>query len=121
MLGTNDWDFVAAVYSDCMSWFLGKSLREPSDRDYVIKSSSNNNEGTDTLWLWGADSSSFAVPLISAHNEDKIKQYQSVHLKLRRMYRTNARAKQIMGMIAQSEVQRSRLLESFNQFASVLQ
>jgi len=121
LLGTNDWDFVVAVYSDCMSWFLGKSLREPSDRDYVIKSSSSNTEGTDTLWLWGADSTSFAVPLISARDEDKITQYRSVHLKLRRMYRTNARAKQIVGMIAQSEVQRSRLFDSFNQFASVMQ
>lgn len=119
-LGANEWDFVAAVYSDCMSWFLGKSLRDPSDRDYVIKSNSNNEE-TNPIFLWGTESTSFAVPLISAPDEDKIIQYRNVHLKLRRAYRTNARAKQIVGMITQLEVQRSRLASAFSQFAEVMQ
>ncbi len=31
------WAFISAVYSDAVSWFRGKSLREPSERDYTIK------------------------------------------------------------------------------------
>jgi hypothetical protein len=118
LLGESDWDFVAAVYSDAMSWFLGKSLQEPSERDYVTKPGSGSGEDTEGLWLWGADFTSFAAPLIAVIDDAQAVKYRNVHLRLRRTYRTSNRARQVASMITQLEVQRTRLLSSLSQLAS---
>ena len=47
--------------------------------------------------------------------------FRSHHLKLRRSYRASTKAKDIVGMMTQMEVQRSQLLNVFSQFARLKQ
>jgi len=121
ILKNNDWDFVSAVYSDAMSWYLGKSLQEPSERDYMSKPETENADEIDRIWLWGSGSTVFNFPLLSTANEEEYNRCRGVHIRLRRSYRNSQRARQIASMITQLEVQRSRLISSFSQFASAVQ
>ena len=105
------WEFISAVYSDALSWFLGKSLRDPSERDYILKP----GEKGGTFWLWGEDNTSFAAPLIQVLNENEASAARTLHLKLRRTYRNSDRARQIVSMMTQIEVQRDRLVNTFSQ------
>ncbi len=38
IFASGGWSYISAVYADALSWFRGKYLREPSERDYSIKS-----------------------------------------------------------------------------------
>ena len=110
-LAKGGWEFVSAIYSDALSWFLGKSLRDPAERDYILKP---GGEGG-TLWLWGEDNTSFAAPLIQVLNENEASAARALHLKLRRTYRNSDRARQLVSMMTQVEVQRYRLVNAFSQ------
>jgi hypothetical protein len=110
-LAKGGWEFISAVYSDALSWFLGKSLRDPAEQDYILK----RGEEGGTLWLWGGDNTSFAVPLIQVLNENEASAARALHLKLRRAYRNSDRARQIVSMMTQIEVQRYRLANAFSQ------
>jgi hypothetical protein len=110
------WEFCSAVYVDSLAWFLGKYLREPSDRDYSIKPEGQAEEGQSAFGLYGEPSSPFAGLLIKAPGEKEAADYRALHLKLRRNYRSNDRSRDIVAMITQLQVQRSRLLGAFNQF-----
>ena len=46
-LSKGGWAFISAVYVDDVGWFRGKSLREPSERDYTIKAASGPDGGPD--------------------------------------------------------------------------
>ena len=112
------WAFIAGVYTDALSWFRGKSLQEPSERDYSIKPSDAPDEDTEALYLYGEDSTCFSGPIIPVVDEKEALQLRALHLKLRRTYRNSDRARQLVSMMAQLEVQRSRLLSAFSQFSS---
>ncbi len=114
------WTFISAVYSDTLSWFLGKSLRAPLERDYSIKPSGILDKETETLWLCGEDTTSFAGPLMEAPNEEEALRLRALHLKLRRTYRNSNGPRQVMGMMTQLEVQRDRLLNVLGQFGHPL-
>ncbi|MFH0768223.1 MAG: hypothetical protein V1932_01490, partial [Chloroflexota bacterium] len=121
LLGRDGWGFIAAVYSDAMNWFLGKSLREPSERDYSIKPSGGTGEEPAGFCLWGGETTYFAESLIDAPDEEEALRLRALHLKLRRSYRNSDRARQLVGMMAQLEVQRSRLVDAFSQFGRFTQ
>jgi hypothetical protein len=110
------WIFISAVYADAVSWFRGKSLHDPSERDYIIKPQGVREYGTQALELRGEETTSFAGPIMQASSEEEALRLRSLHLKLRRAYRDNNKAKDIATMITQLEVQRSRLLSFFSQF-----
>ena len=110
-LAKGGWGFVSAIYSDSLSWFLGKSLRDPAEQDYRLKP----GEEGGALWLWGEDNTSFAAPLIQVLNENEALASRALHLKLRRTYRNSERAKQIVSMMTQIEVKRDRLVNAFSQ------
>ena len=120
-LAKDGWQFVSAIYSDALSWFLGKSLRDPAERDYILKP---GEEGR-TLWLWGEDNTSFAAPLLQVLNENEASAARSLHLKLRSTYRNSDRARQLVSMMTQVEIQRDRLVaafgQAFSQFARSIQ
>jgi hypothetical protein len=111
------WEFTSAVYSDAMGWFLGKFLRDPSEKDYTIKPFGSPGEETGALWLWGDEATSFAGPVIQALDEEEALQFRALHLKLRRAYRGSNTSSQVASMITQLEVQRSRLLDILSQFS----
>ncbi|MBI4267013.1 MAG: IPT/TIG domain-containing protein [Chloroflexi bacterium] len=113
------WNYISAVYADAMSWFLGRSLRDPSERDYSIKPRGGDEAGG--LWLFGEDTTAFAGPLIQAADEKEGIRFRTLHLKLRRSYRNNNKAKDLVGMMTQLEVQRSKLLNIFSQFGRLRQ
>ncbi len=113
------WTFISSVYNDATSWFMGKSLRDPSEREYSTKPRADDESGT--VWLWGDDTTSFAGPLIQAADEREALKLRGLHLKLRRNYRNNAKAKDVVGTMTQLEVQRSRLLNVFSQFGRLRQ
>jgi hypothetical protein len=113
-LAKGGWEFISAVYSDALSWFLGKSLRDPVEQDYILK----RGEEGGTLWLWGGDNTSFAAPLIQVLNENEASAARALHLKLRRAYRNSDRARQLVSMMTQIEVQRYRLANAFSQASS---
>jgi len=110
-LAKGGWGFVSAIYSDALTWFQGKSLRDPAERDYILK---HGEEGR-ALWLWGEDNTSFAAPLIQVLNENEASAARALHLKLRRTYRNSDRARQLVSMMTQVEVQRDRLVNAFSQ------
>lgn len=99
-----------------MGWFLGKSLREPSERDYSIEPLGSGEEAG-KLWLWGEEVTSFSGPLLQAADEKEASQLRTLHLKLRRTYRNNEKSRQLVSMITQLEVQRSRLLSVLSQLS----
>jgi hypothetical protein len=113
-LAKGGWEFISAIYSNALSWFLGKSLRDPAEQDYILK----RGEEGGTLWLWGVDNTSFAVPLIQVLNENEASAARALHLKLRRTYRNSDRARQLVSMMTQVEVQRDRLVNAFSQASS---
>jgi hypothetical protein len=108
------WEFISAIYSDTLSWFRGKSLRDPAERDYILKRKGRPIR----LWLCGEDDTSFAGPLMHVHNENESSVVRTLHLKLRRTYRNSDRAKQLASMMTQVEVQRDRLVNAFGQASS---
>lgn len=114
-LARGGWKFISGVYSDAMSWYLGKSLRDPSDRDYATKPLVSG-EDTGALSLWGDETTSFGGPLIQAADEKEASQFRALHLKLRRAYRSSDKARQLVGMMSQLDVQRGRLLSVLSQF-----
>ena len=109
------WAFISAVYSDAVSWFRGKSLHEPSERDYTIKPQGGREYEIKALWLSGEDTTSFAGPIMQASSEEEALRLRSLHLKLRRAYRDNNKARDVASILTQLEVQRSRLLSFFSQ------
>lgn len=115
------WGFISAVYSDAISWFLGKSLREPSERDYTTKAESDPGEEAKALWLCGEDTTSFAGPLIKVADEKEASQLRTLHLRLRRSYRNSNRARDVANTMTQLEVQRSKLLNVLSQFGRLEQ
>jgi hypothetical protein len=106
------WEYISAVYSDAMRWYLGKALRDPSERDYVVKP----GEEAGAVYLWGEDSSGFAEALIRALDEKEATQYRTLHLKLRRTYRNSDTVKMLVDGMTQMAVQRDRLSSAFSQF-----
>jgi hypothetical protein len=110
------WGFISAVYADAMSWFVGKSLRDPSERDYIIKPRGGPDEGGEERWLCGEETISFAGQLLLAPDDKEALRFQALHLRLRRTWRNNSQARQIAAVITQLEIQRSRLLNVFSQF-----
>jgi len=110
-LAKGGWEFVSAIYSDALSWFLGKSLRDPAGKDYILKP----GEEGGTIWLWGEDNTTFAVPLVQVLNENEASAARDLHLKLRRTYRNSDRARQLVSMMTQVEMQRDRLVNAFSQ------
>ena len=104
------------MYTDALSWFLGKYLREPSERDYSIKPDGKAGETPSSFVLSGESITPFAGPLILAPDENEAIKLRTLHLKLRRNYRNNDKSKEVVGYITQLGVQRDRLLSAFNQF-----
>jgi len=115
-LGKGGWRYISAIYSDTTGWFRGKSLQEPSERDYAIKWSGPDGD-TNVIWLHGEENTSFAGPLIKAQDENEAQRLRALHLKLRRSYRSSERAKQLVGMITQIQLQRERLVGAFAQIS----
>ena len=116
ILANNGWGFISGVYTDALSWFMGKYLREPSDRDYSVKPGAKVGESPQLFELSGEASTPFPGVLIQAADENAAVQLRALHLKLRRNYRNNDRAREVVGNTTQLDVQRERLINAFNQF-----
>ena len=113
ILENNGWGFISGVYADATGWFLGKYLREPSERDYTIKQENG------VYALYGAANTPFEGMLVRAPGETEAAQMRAAHLKLRRAYRNNDRSKQLASLLTQIDVQRSRLLNTFSQLSKL--
>ncbi len=118
-LAKGEFRFVFAIYSDAISWFRGKSLEEPAERDYTIAAVVVSDSDTGLLWLHGATSTTFAGSLIPAQDEPESLRLRVLHLKLRRTYRNVDRAKQLVAILSKLEVQRSRLITSLKQLSNL--
>jgi hypothetical protein len=116
ILANDGWGFVSGVYIDALSWYLGKSLREPSERDYALKSEGNASAGTGNWGLYSEQNTGFAGLLVRAADEKEASQLRALHLKLRRSYRNNDKAREVASITTQLEVQRTKLLADFSQF-----
>jgi hypothetical protein len=110
------WAFISSAYSDAVNWFRGKSLHEPSERDYTIKPQGGRESEIKALWLSSEDITSFAGPIMQASSEEETLRLRSLHLNLRRAYRENSKTRVVVSMLTQLEVQRSHLLSFFSQF-----
>jgi hypothetical protein len=117
ILNNGGWGFVSAIYVDALSWFQGKNLREPSDRDYIIKSEGAPDAGNNLFGLYAEQTTSFAGLLMRSADENEAIQLRTLHLKLRRTYRNNDKASEMVGILTQIEVQRTRIIDAFSQFS----
>jgi hypothetical protein len=117
IMDTSGWDYISSVYTDACSWFQCKYLREPAERDYTIKTDSNTEESTGTVGLYAEPGTPFSGLLIKAPGEKDAIQLRILHLKLRRYYRTNDKMKDLVNIITQLEVQKSRVMNAFSQFS----
>lgn len=109
------WNFIGGVYSDALSWFLGKSLRDPSERDYSVRPAPDET-GENAVCLWGEDSTAFSGSLIQAPEQKEITDFRALHLRLRRAHRSDDRARRLVAIMTQMDVQRTRLINAFSQF-----
>ncbi|MBI4286883.1 MAG: IPT/TIG domain-containing protein [Chloroflexi bacterium] len=109
------WAFVSAVYSDTLGWFRGKSLREPSDRDYAVKTADSPDGGPSIVWLYGVESTLFPGALVQAADEADAQRLRALHIQLRREYRASDKAKQLVAVVTQLQVQRFRLISALGQ------
>jgi hypothetical protein len=116
ILANGGWGFVAGVYTDALSWYLGKSLRDPSERDYAIKSEGNASEATGNWALYGEQNTAFAGLLVRAADEKEASQLRALHLKLRRAFRNNDKAGEVASLTTQLDARRGKLLADFSQF-----
>jgi hypothetical protein len=116
ILPSGGWGFVSGVYNDSVSWFLGKQLREPSDRNYIIKPNTGNGSDTNTIGLFGEQNTAFKGTLVLTQDEQDAISMRALHLKLRKSYRSNDKVREIVSMITQLDVQRTRITNAFNQF-----
>jgi hypothetical protein len=117
ILDNGGWGFISGVYNDSIGWFLGKYLREPSDRDYIIKPEGDTAEGTNKFGLYGAPNTPFEGLLVQTPGEKEAVQMRALHLKLRRIYRNGDKSKQMASLLTQLDVQRNRLVTTFSQFS----
>lgn len=115
LLERDGFGLIGGVYSDALGWCRGKSLREPSAKDYTIKVTAGPGGDAEEIWLYGAQATTFVNPLIRALDEKDAEQLRDLHLKLRRVYRSGDKAKQVVGMITQLQVQRAKLLNALGQ------
>jgi len=104
---------------DSLSWFRGKSLEEPAERDYTIETVGGSGSDTGVIWLNGTSNTTFSGSLIPAKDEEESLRFRALHLKLRRAYRNAEGAKQLVAMLSKLEVQRSRLLTSLKQLSNL--
>ncbi len=116
ILANGGWSYISAVYVDAFSWFQGKNLREPAEREYGIAPETEDAEKSGFFVLSGQPNTHFAGRLIQTSSEEEAVQLRTLHLKLRRNYRNNERARELAAAITQLEVQRNRLLSAFAQF-----
>ena len=117
ILDNSGWGFISGVYSDSIGWFLGKYLRELSDRDYTTKQEGATGEGTSKFGLYGAQNTPFEGLLVQTPGEKEAAQMRVLHLKLRRIYRNSDKSKQMASLLTQLDVQRNRLVNAFSQFS----
>lgn len=110
-------EFVSTVYSDAIGWFLGKSLREPTQRDYSVKPAGETFE----VWLSDESGAPATEPIFKASDAQEAQRLQALHLKLRREQRNSAHAKRVGELITQLDVRRSRLLSTLSQFGFIKQ
>jgi hypothetical protein len=116
LIANGGWAYISGVYTDGVGWFQGKNLREPSDRDYSVKAESAAGEEPVIIGLYGDQNTAFAGLLVKAHGETEVQQLRALHLKLRRSYRGSDKLKDLVNLITQLDVQRTRLLNAFSQF-----
>jgi len=99
-----------------VSWFAGKSLREPSDRDYTVRPASWSGADPNEKWLSAEESTSFSGELMLVTDDLEASVLRGIHIKLRRAWRSNEKARQIAATVTQLQLQRARLLGTFSQF-----
>jgi hypothetical protein len=116
LISNGGWAYISGIYTDGVGWFQGKNLKEPSDRDYSIKTESPAGAEQAFMGLYGDQNSAFAGLLAKAPGEAEVQQLRALHLKLRRTYRNSDKLKELVSLITQLEVQRNRLLNAFSQF-----
>ncbi len=116
LVANGGWAYISGVYADGVGWYQGKNLREPSDRDYSVKTEGPAGAGTVVFGLYGDQNTAFAGLLAKAPGETEAQQLRALHLRLRRSYRGSDKMKDLVSQIAQLEVQRTRLLNAFSQF-----
>ena len=116
LISNNGWGYITGVYTDGVNWFQGKNLREPSDRDYSVKTEGAAGTESAMVGLYGDQSTAFAGLLVKAADEIEAQAARVLHLKLRRNYRNSDKLRDLVNVISQLEIQRSRLLNAFSQF-----
>jgi hypothetical protein len=110
------WRFIFGIYADALGWFRGRFLREPSERDYILQGAAELGQvGGESRRLLGDENTPFAGNLLEASDEAQAAQWRELHLRLRRDYRRNEKARTLVAMLTQLEVQRDRLLNTLGQ------
>jgi len=115
-LSRGGWSYLTAIYIDAVNWYAGKSLRDPTERDYIIASSNETEKEKTKCWLSGESNTLFSGHLISTQDEQEAQQLRTIHLKLRRTWRNSEKIRQICSSITQLQLERSELVNAFNQF-----
>jgi hypothetical protein len=111
------WDFISGIFTDAVNWYRGRYLREPSDKDYSVKAASGAEP--DSFLLSGEQNTSFPGRLILTSSEAEAGQMRALHLKLRRTYRGDERARELAKTVSQLDIQRKRILSAFAQFGHI--
>jgi hypothetical protein len=107
--------FITSIYVDSINWYAGKSLHDPAERDYVTENPGTSDQSATGRWLSGAATTVFAGHLILARDEQEITQLRSLHMKLRRTWRNNEKARQVSAAITKLQLQRNELQAALSQ------
>ncbi|MBN1190204.1 MAG: IPT/TIG domain-containing protein [Dehalococcoidales bacterium] len=118
-LADGGWEYISGVYIDAITWYQGKNLREPSEKDYTIQPQDNPAEGNILFALNAEQSTSFSGILSRTNEEGDAARLRVLHIKLRRTFRNNDRASDLVHVLTQLEVQRGRLTNAFSSFSKL--
>jgi hypothetical protein len=108
------WRFVLAVAQYTLAWFRGTYLREPSARDYTLKTIAD--AGEDSLAsLHGEETTPFSGPLVEGLSERDAVARRDLHIQLRINYRSNDETRSLAAKMASMDILRDQLMRDLTE------
>jgi len=114
------WRFVVAVAQYTLAWFRGTYLREPSARDYILKTMANAGEDS-LMSLEGSETTPFPGLLVEGLSGKDALARQDLHIQLRINYGSNEEARSLAAKMASMDILRDQLMRDLAELGQLAQ
>jgi hypothetical protein len=109
------WRLALAAVQDALAWFRGTHLKEPSAREYVLRSVTDGSEASKQASVVSTDDTAFRGLLIEGITESDAISYRDTHIQVRNRYRDGEQARLLAAKMAQMDVLREQLMRAVGQ------